>query len=256
MIQVNSVIPGLLAGNTLLLKPSPQTPSSSDRIVSLLDKAGLPPGVAESIHLDFTELERAIADPRVNHVVFTGSVANGARVGRAAANAPGFKGVGLELGGKDAAYVREDADPEWAAEQITDAAFFNSGQSCCAVERVYVHDSVYDRFVAELVKQVRAYKLGDPSEQETTLGPVISTASARSFRQQISDAVAAGAKSLIPEREFAAAKDGSTFVAPTVLVDVDHSMNVMTEETLCVGSCSTGLTRQRPGRRRDEGQVG
>ncbi|KAK4704868.1 hypothetical protein P7C70_g1336, partial [Phenoliferia sp. Uapishka_3] len=233
LIQVNALVPALLAGNTVLLKPSPQTPLCSERILAHLLAAGLPKDVCQVLHLSAAQMDIVVAHPLVPFVSFTGSVANGRHVEITAANATGsgFKGVGLELGGKDAAYVRADSDPAYAAENVVDGAFFNSGQSCCAVERVYVHESIYDTFVAECVKVVKDYKLGDPRKEETTLGPVVSQRSASAIRAHIADAVGKGAKALIPEIHFPEAKEGTPYVAPQVLVDVDHSMLVMSEET-------------------------
>lgn len=156
MIQVNALIPALLAGNTVILKPSPQTPSPADNMTALLLKAGLPEGVCQTLHLSLEQMDLLVAHRKLNFVSFTGSVKNGYRVEE---NARGsktgmFKNVNLELGGKDPAYVREDCDPKFAADEITDGGFFNSGQSCCAVERVYVHEKVYDAFVDQLVKTV------------------------------------------------------------------------------------------------------
>ncbi|GAA5866666.1 hypothetical protein JCM3774_001951 [Rhodotorula dairenensis] len=238
MIQVNALVPALVAGNSVLLKPSPQTPLVAERIQESFEAAGLPRGLIQTLHLTPPQMDYLVAHPRVPFVSFTGSVENGKRVEKTAALAAaadgsraGFKSVGLELGGKDAAYVREDSDPAYAAENIVDGAMFNSGQSCCGIERVYVHESLYDRFVEEVVKVVKGYKLGDPREQDTTLGPVVSLRSAATIRQHIAEAVSQGARALIPESEFPAAKEGTTYVAPQVLVDVTHEMKVMSEET-------------------------
>ena len=156
MIQVNALIPALLAGNSVLLKPSPQTPSPADNISNLLEEAGLPEGVCQTLHLSLEQMDILVGHPKVDFVSFTGSVKNGYRVEENARGAKtgGFKAVNLELGGKDPAYVREDCDPKFAAVEICDGGFFNSGQSCCAVERIYVHEKVYDSFVDELCKAV------------------------------------------------------------------------------------------------------
>lgn len=133
-------------------------------------------------------MDYLVSHPTVSFVSFTGSVANGKHVDKTAASGAGFKSVGLELGGKDAAYVRADSDPAYAAENIVDGAFFNSGQSCCAIERVYVHESIYDAFVEKFVEVVKDYVLGDPREEATTLGPVISLRSAANINAQIAEA--------------------------------------------------------------------
>ncbi|BGP12986.1 hypothetical protein JCM10213_006624 [Rhodosporidiobolus nylandii] len=235
MITVNALIPALLAGNSVLLKPSPQTPLVAERIQESFLAAGLPAGLVQALHLTPPQMDYLVFHPLVPFVSFTGSVANGKRVEKTAAAAAdagnGFKTVGLELGGKDAAYVREDCDPTYAAENVIDGAMFNSGQSCCAVERVYVHESVYDKFVEECVRVAKEYKLGDPNDNETTLGPVISLRSAATIREHVAEAVSKGAKALIPEAHFPLAKKETTYVAPQVLVDVNHGMKVMSEET-------------------------
>jgi acyl-CoA reductase-like NAD-dependent aldehyde dehydrogenase len=170
-----------------------------------------------------------IAAPELDFVAFTGSVDAGRSVTRAAAKR--FIGVGLELGGKDPAYVRADADVAFAAEQLADGAFFNAGQSCCGIERIYVDAAVYAPFVEGLVEAVRAYRLGDPREPETTLGPLVKPAAAEFVRGQTAEAVGAGARPLIDVTSFAADAPGSAYLAPQVLVDVDHGMRVMTQES-------------------------
>jgi acyl-CoA reductase-like NAD-dependent aldehyde dehydrogenase len=162
-------------------------------------------------------------------VAFTGSVAGGHAVTQEAAGR--FIGLGLELGGKDPAYVRQDADLGHAVENLVDGAMFNSGQSCCGIERIYVHRDVYDRFVAGCVELVHAYVLGNPLDPATTLGPLVRTSAAEFVRAQIAEAVQQGARPLIDARAFPADRAGTPYLAPQLLVDVDHSMRVMTEET-------------------------
>ncbi|KAG6837465.1 hypothetical protein H0H93_009008 [Arthromyces matolae] len=245
--NINSVLPAIIAGNSVLLKPSPQTPVTAERFVSALLKAGLPQNVLQVTHLSLDLTRYVVSHPGVEFVSFTGSVKGGREVGRAAVEGDGFKGVALELGGKDPAYVREDANLDYTVPELVDGAFFNSGQSCCAIERIYVHSSLYDEFVKRFVELTKVkfitrptkpnlsllqkYKLGDPTDPSTNLGPVVSLASATRIRKQVEDAVAAGAKALVPEELFPIAKPGTTYVAPQVLVDVDHSMDVMKEES-------------------------
>ncbi|RDX44684.1 succinate semialdehyde dehydrogenase [Lentinus brumalis] len=231
LVMVNSVLPALIAGNAVVLKPSPQTPLAAERFALAFHNAGVPKDVLQVIHLSPELTTKAVKNPLVDFVAFTGSVAGGRAVDIAAAEAPGFKGVGLELGGKDPAYVRADADLDYTVAELVDGAMFNSGQSCCAIERIYVHEDVYDEFVKKFVELTKKYKLGDPTEKEYNLGPVCSIASAERIRKQVAAAVAAGAKALIPEDLFPAAQPGTAFVAPQVLVDVNHSMEVMKEET-------------------------
>ena len=154
LIAVNSVVPALLAGNAVILKHSAQTPLCAERFAECFAAAGLPPGVFQVLHLEHADTERVIRDPRVDFVAFTGSVAGGRAVQRVAAER--FIGVGLELGGCDPVYVRHDADLAHAIENIVDGAYFNSGQSCCGLQRIYVHESVHQRFTAGCIELIRA----------------------------------------------------------------------------------------------------
>ncbi|KII84711.1 hypothetical protein PLICRDRAFT_57239 [Plicaturopsis crispa FD-325 SS-3] len=231
LTSVNSVLPAIIAGNAVLLKPSPQTPLTAERFAAALTAAGVPADLIQVLHLSPELTTYTIKHDKVNFVSFTGSVVNGQAVEKAAVEAPGFKGVALELGGKDPAYVRSDADLEYTVAELVDGAFFNSGQSCCAVERIYVHDSIYDNFVSKYAELVGQYNLGDPTVEGTNLGPVVSLASAARIRKQVDDAVASGAKALIDESRWPIAQKGTAYVAPQVLVDVNHSMDVMMEET-------------------------
>ncbi|KAF5380042.1 hypothetical protein D9615_006154 [Tricholomella constricta] len=231
LVSINAVLPAIIAGNAVLLKPSPQTPVTAERFASALVRAGVPKDIIQVVHLSPALTTRAVQHQSVQFVSFTGSVVGGRAVAGAAAEAPGFTGVALELGGKDPAYVREDADLNYTVGELVDGAFFNSGQSCCAVERIYVHELVFDEFVKRFVEITKTYKLDDPTKPETNLGPVVSLASAERIRKQVADAIAAGAKALIPEDLFPVAQPGTTYVAPQVVVDVDHSMDIMKEES-------------------------
>jgi acyl-CoA reductase-like NAD-dependent aldehyde dehydrogenase len=228
LIAVNSVIPALMAGNTVILKHSAQTPLCAERFDQCMRAAGLPDGVFQFLHLSHADTERAIRDPRIDFVAFTGSVAGGRAVQRAAAER--FIGTGLELGGCDPVYVRHDANLAHAIENIVDGAYFNSGQSCCGLQRIYVHDSLYDSFLEGFVDLTRKYELGDPRHGATTLGPLVRTAAADTVRQQIAASVRAGASPVIEEGEFPASRAGTAYLAPQVLIHVDHSMSVMREE--------------------------
>jgi acyl-CoA reductase-like NAD-dependent aldehyde dehydrogenase len=229
LTAVNVVVPALLAGNAVVLKPSPHTPLTGERMAEAVAEAGLSEGLFQVLHLTPEQADAVVQRPDVDYVAFTGSVKVGRLVQKAASDR--FIGVGLELGGKDPAYVRADADLDFAAENVLDGAFFNSGQSCCAIERVYVHRSVYDQFLEKAVAITRGYVLGDPTNPETTLGPLVRTSSADFVRGQIAEAVAQGARCLIDEAEFPASKPGTPYLAPQIVVDVNHSMRLMTEET-------------------------
>jgi acyl-CoA reductase-like NAD-dependent aldehyde dehydrogenase len=228
LIAVNSVVPALMAGNAVLLKHSAQTPLCAERFAECLRSAGLPDGLFHALHMSHQETERAIRDPRVDFVAFTGSVAGGHAVQRAASER--FIGTGLELGGCDPVYVRHDADLAHAVENIVDGAYFNSGQSCCGLQRIYVHEQVYDSFVDGYLNLTRQYVLGNPLEAATTLGPVVRTSAAAEIRRQIAASVRAGASPALKESEFAASAPGTPYLAPQVLLNADHSMPVMREE--------------------------
>ena len=229
LTAVNSVMPAIMAGNAVILKHSAQTPLSAERLAEAFAAAGLPDGVFQYLHLDHLHTEKVIRSAQVDFVAFTGSVPGGHMVERAAAGR--FIGVGLELGGKDPAYVRPDVELEHAVENLVDGVFFNSGQSCCAIERIYVHADVYQRFVEGFAELTRRYALGDPLDPETTLGPMVRTGAAEHVRGQIKDALAAGAEALIDPAAFPAECEGTPYLAPQVLIGVDHAMAVMTEES-------------------------
>jgi acyl-CoA reductase-like NAD-dependent aldehyde dehydrogenase len=228
LIAVNSVVPALLAGNAVILKHSAQTPLCAERFADCFAAAGLPPGVFQVLHLEHTDTERVIRDARVDFVAFTGSVAGGRAVQRAAAER--FIGVGLELGGCDPVYVRHDADLAHAIENIVDGAYFNSGQSCCGLQRLFVHESVHERFTAGCIDLIGQYRLGDPLDPATTLGPVVRTAAAESVRAQLRSAIAAGARPVIDEREFPLSRVGTPYLAPQLLLDAPANSSVMREE--------------------------
>ncbi|KAL5118138.1 hypothetical protein ACEQ8H_003973 [Pleosporales sp. CAS-2024a] len=229
---VNSLVPALLAGNSVILKPSPQTPTSAEQIQQIFKDAGLPDGVLQIFHSGSNVQIEAIArSPHIQLVCFTGSVANGLAVQRVANDRVPLR-VGLELGGKDPAYVRADVDVKWAAEELVDGAVFNSGQSCCSVERVYVDEKIHDEFVSAVQHVLKGYKLGDPFDMSTHVGPVVSKRSVETIQSHIKDALDKGAKDATPENEtFQNPPAGGNYVAPTLLTDVTHDMAVMTEET-------------------------
>jgi acyl-CoA reductase-like NAD-dependent aldehyde dehydrogenase len=229
LTAVNAVVPAIIAGNAVILKHSDQTPLCAERLRDAFQEAGLPEHVFQVLHADHGVIGGLIASGEVDYVAFTGSVAGGDAVQRAAAakRVP----VGLELGGKDPAYVREDADLAHAVENLVDGAYFNSGQSCCGIERIYVAEPLFDTFVQRYVELTLQYKLGNPTDASVTLGPVVRTSAAQFIRDQIREAVAQGAKSLIDAREFEADAAGSPYLAPQVLVGVNHGMRVMRDET-------------------------
>ncbi|MDI5933201.1 aldehyde dehydrogenase family protein [Halomonas kalidii] len=229
MTAVNALVPALMAGNTVILRHSAQTPLCAERLQQAFDEAGLPAGVFQHLHLSHAATEALIRDARIDHVSFTGSVGGGEMVERNAAGR--FIATGLELGGKDPAYVRADVDLDSAVEGVMDGAFFNSGQSCCGIERIYVQREIFDTFVARAVAWVRQLRLGNPTDAATTLGPLVKPAAADFVRGQIEEAVAAGAWAWIDPGDYPLSTPGSAYLAPQVLTGVDHSMRVMREES-------------------------
>lgn len=229
LTAVNSVVPALMAGNAVLLKHAAQTLLVGDHFQAAMDKSGLPNGLFRTLTLSHDQTTKLISSSVVDQICFTGSVGAGREIERAAAGT--FAGVGLELGGKDPAYVRPDVDLAHAVENLVDGAYFNSGQCCCAIERVYVHADVYDKFVDGFVDLTKQFVLDDPLDQATTLGPMAQPRLAKTVRDHIGEALHKGAKALIDTKAFARDRDGSTYVAPQALVNVDHSMKVMMNET-------------------------
>jgi acyl-CoA reductase-like NAD-dependent aldehyde dehydrogenase len=229
LTAVNAVVPALLAGNAVILKHSEQTPLCAERFAEAFAAADLPRGVFQALHLDHAAVAGMIGSPEVDFVAFTGSVEGGHAVQRAAADR--FIGAGLELGGKDPAYVRADAPFAHTVESLVDGAFFNAGQSCCGIERIYVQRPLHDRFVEAYVAQVKAYRLGDPRDPATTLGPLARARAADFVRAQTEEAIAMGARALVDARGFDAHAPGTAYLAPQVLVDVHHGMRAMSEES-------------------------
>jgi acyl-CoA reductase-like NAD-dependent aldehyde dehydrogenase len=229
LTSVNAIVPAIVAGNSVILKVSQQTPLVASRYAQAFADAGLPAGVFQQVHASHEAVLRMVGDARVAFVAFTGSVEGGHAVQQAAAAR--FIATNLELGGKDPAYVRPDARLAATIENLVDGAFFNAGQSCCAVERIYVHRDVFEPFVDGFVDLTKQYRLGNPFVLETTLGPMVRASAADGVRAQIREAVRHGARTLVDSRVFAADGEGTPYVAPQVLVGVTHQMRIMTEET-------------------------
>jgi len=226
---INAIIPALLAGNSVILKHSSQTPLCAERIDDAFKAAGLPEGVFQYLHMSHDSCALAIQAPEIGAVAFTGSVSGGRAIEEAATGR--FINVGLELGGKDPAYIRADADLDYAVESAVDGAFFNSGQSCCGIERIYVHEAIYDDYLEKFVDLTKQFVLGRSDDPDTTLGPLVNVAAADFVRDQISEAVEQGATLHIEPSSFDLNKAGTSYLAPQVLSNVTHNMRVMTEES-------------------------
>jgi acyl-CoA reductase-like NAD-dependent aldehyde dehydrogenase len=226
LIAVNVVVPAIVAGNAVLLKHARLTPLCGDAFVDAFRKTNLPPDLIASIHVGHDTVRKLIDARAVDFVSFTGSVEGGRQVYQVASGR--LLDMGLELGGKDPAFVRKDANFGFTVANLVDGAFYNAGQSCCAVERIYVMRSLFPKFVDAYVAEVEKYKLGDPEDAATTVGPLAQRKAVELVESQISQAVGRGAKVVTGGRRV---PGPGYFFQPTVLVDVDHTMNVMMEES-------------------------
>lgn len=229
LTSVNVIIPAIMAGNVVILKHAIQTPLCAERYSKAFEFAGCPKGVFQHLHISHAQIAKTIQDKRISYVAFTGSVKGGAAIQKAISGR--FINAGLELGGKDPAYVRADADLSSAVENLVDGSFFNSGQSCCGIERIYVHQDHFTTFVDEFVALTKKYHLGNPLNLSTTLGPMVHSGAADFVRKQIAAAVNSGARVLIDTNHFEANKTGSPYMAPQVLIDVNHKMDIMMVES-------------------------
>jgi len=226
MTAINTVAPALIAGNTVFLKHASQTLLVGERMADAFHSAGVPKDVFQNIFLDHDVTGKLIADGSFGFVNFTGSVGGGKAMEQAASGT--FTGMGLELGGKDPGYVMEDADLDAAVDTLIDGAMFNSGQCCCGIERIYVVESLFDAFVEKAVAIVEGYKLGNPLDSETSIGPMAHKRFAEEVRSQISEAVEVGAKAHIATF---AEDDGGAYLTPQILTNVTHDMRVMRDES-------------------------
>ncbi len=227
LTAINTVAPALIAGNAVILKHATQTLLAGERLVAAFTGAGVPEDVFQNIFLDHETTSRLIAARSFGFVNFTGSVGGGVAMEKAAAGT--FTALGLELGGKDPGYVMEDADLDAAVDTLIDGVMFNSGQCCCGIERIYVTEKLYDAFVEKAVSIVSGYKLGNPLDQDTTLGPMANVRFADLVRSQVAEAVGKGATANIDTSKFD--DDGGTYLAPQILTGVNHDMRVMREES-------------------------
>lgn len=229
LVAVNALAAAVLAGNAVLVKHAARTPLCAEHFAAAFVEAGAPADLVAPLHTSHEVVARVIDHPAVGYVSFTGSVRGGRELyGTVAARR--FVEVGLELGGKDPAYVAADADLGSAVENLVDGAMYNAGQSCCAVERIYVHRSLYDRFVEQAVRLVRAYRLGDPLDEATTMGPMALHDAPSVLAAQVADAQAGGGKVLCGGEPLSVDGRGR-FFAPTVVADAPQRSSLMQEES-------------------------
>jgi acyl-CoA reductase-like NAD-dependent aldehyde dehydrogenase len=228
LTAVNALVPAVIAGNAVVVKHSPRTPLCGEHFARAFADAGAPPGVVQAIFVDYATTEKMVGDARVDHVLFTGSVLGGHKIQAAAKER--FLHVGLELGGNDPAYVAADADLKNTVENVVDGAIYNAGQSCCAVERVYVHASVYDAFVAACEPLVRAYVLGDPTDDKTTLGPIAQPWHPKELADFVADATSKGAK-LVAGGNVTSVSGKGRFFEATLLTGVPQEASLMQRES-------------------------
>ena len=228
LTAVNSIVPALMAGNAVILKHAAQTLLVGERFQQAFDKANLPKGLFQNLVMSHAQTEKLLGSGKIDHCNFTGSVAGGRAIEKAAAGT--FMTLGLELGGKDPAYVLPDAKLDHAIANLVDGAFYNTGQCCCGIERVYVHEAIYDDFVEGFVAETKNYIVGNPLDQATTMGPMAQARFADFIREQKAEALRKGAKAHIGmtvEND----REGSPYLAPEVLTEVNHQMSVMREES-------------------------
>ena len=228
LTAVNTIVPGLMAGNAVILKHASQTLLAGERFANAAGKAGLPLGLFQNLVLGHADTEKLIGSGAIDHINFTGSVEGGRRIEKAAAGT--FATLGLELGGKDPAYVRPDANLDHAAENLADGSFFNSGQSCCGVERIYVHEAVYDGFLKRFIDHAKGWTLGNPLDPDTIVGPMARANFADHVRNQTDEAIRSGAQRHLNNR-YELDRPGSPYLVPEVLTGVNHQMSVMREES-------------------------
>jgi acyl-CoA reductase-like NAD-dependent aldehyde dehydrogenase len=225
-IPINVVVPALLAGNAVILKHSAKTPLVGQALAAAFGDLTIP-HLVQHLVLAHEQTGRLIADPRIGYVAFTGSVEGGREIQQHVSRR--FIDVGLELGGNDPAYIAADADLNFAVENVVDGACYNAGQSCCAVERAYVHQSLYDAFLDKALHTLRQYRLGDPLDEATTMGPLASRGALDTLQRQVDDAVQRGARLLTGGKRLAGT--AGNFYEPTLLADVPADAVVMREES-------------------------
>lgn len=230
LVPINVIVPAVLAGNAALLKHAPQTALVAEQISAAFSDAGAPAGLVQGLMAPHETVAKVIDSRRVGAVAFTGSVRGGHEVLRTVAQ-HNFIPAGFELGGKDPALVLPDADLDFTVGNLVDGAFYNAGQSCCGIERIYVHADVYERFVEAYAAGVARYVLGNPLTEGVSLGPVVNEAAAERVRAHNAQALALGARSLVAADAFDVPDLSPCYLAPQAFDRCTHEMDLMREET-------------------------
>ncbi len=241
LTTVNTLIAAVLAGNTVIIKHSPYTPLCGKMFEDAFETAGLK-NIVNDCLVTLEDCQDLLTDPLISYVNFTGSVASGKFVYEkiVSSRTTDFIDVGLELGGKDAIYLAEDYDVKQAAESLMDGAMYNAGQSCCSVERIFVHKNLYDDFLQHSCKFLQNYKLEDPLLDSTTMGPLTLPTADDILKSQVEDAVAQGAKLMIGGLPTTDGKGKGRFFEPTLVAEAENDMNMMVDESFgpIIGICS------------------
>ena len=228
MIAINVIAPAILAGNSVIIKHSAKTPLCGDIFQEVFEAVGAPENLVIAVQGDHQTMQDLIASDAVDYVAFTGSVEGGRQVRIAARER--FIEVGLELGGKDPAYVMEEQDDlDWTAANLAEAFIYNCGQSCCAVERIYVHEKIYDEFLPRFLEHAKSYSPSDPLDENSNLGPMVSASARKYIESQVADAKQNGAQVAL-EGGATDVNGKGFFYSPTVLTGVNHDMKIMSEE--------------------------
>ena len=226
LIAVNVVIPAVLAGNAVVIKHSSLTPLSALAFEDAFKHAGAPEGLITALIIDHAITEKIIQSDCIHHIAFTGSVDGGRQIQASSRNQ--FIDVGLELGGKDPAYIREDSDIEKVTPNIMDGVFYNAGQSCCAVERIYVHESLFHDFVEISIECMNKQKICNPMHNTSDMGPLAQNSGIKTIEKQLKEATDKDAKSIFYSGPI---PESGKYLTPAILTNVNHGMEIMMKET-------------------------
>ena len=230
LCTIGSLIPSIICGNSVLLKSSPRTPLVGKYFEDAFNSVGAL-NVVQNLFLETSSINKVFRHPSINYIGFTGSVEAGRTVLLDIAKSQKFINTNFELGGKDAAYVREDADIDFSVENIVQGALYNCGQSCTSIERIYVHGSKYDEFIEKAANLMNNYKMGNPLDESTNLGPLALPDSPLIIKEQIDEAVGSGAEVVCGGSLINDSEGNGRFFEPTLIKECRNDMQIMTKET-------------------------